>query len=68
MSLPDQATLDDLLRRLKERGAPRRQAFDAQGNKIRYAIFDDDVVKEIPADPDCAEAAAVIEALRAVLP
>lgn len=63
MSIPDRAALGDLLRRLKARAAPRRQAFDAHGNRIRFAVYDDDRVEEVPADPDCAEAAAAIESL-----
>lgn len=59
--------LEQLLARLRSRAVTKRQAYDAKGNKLPFALYEDDYVKEVPADQDCADALAVIEAMCAAL-
>lgn len=63
MGVLNQREVEDLLVRLRSRSVPRRQAYDVAGNKIKFAVYEDDYVIEVPSDPDCLKAAGVIDAL-----
>lgn len=54
---------DDLTKRLQDRAETKLVAYDRSGHKLLFAVYEDDYVKEEPADKDCAEALARIEQL-----
>jgi hypothetical protein len=55
--------MDDLIKRLQDRAETKLVAYDWAGHKLLFAVYEDDYVKEEPADKDCADALARIEQL-----
>ena len=60
-------TDDDLVKRLKKQAVSKKQAFNAQGDEILFAVYENDYVKDIPANQTAADALVYIEELEAKL-